>query len=91
MSLNFIVDAVIGTLFVAYMAERAWTRTLKTWPPERQPMRVVVAGLLLVSLGSLWWVMATSPRPWFYLAAPAGLYFLAISLGVWIRARSPQG
>ena len=91
MSLNFIVDAVVGTLIVALLAARAWTRTLKTWPPDRQLLRVVIAGLLLVSLGSLWWVMATSPRPWFYLAAPAGLYALAIFLGAWIRARSPQG
>ncbi len=91
MSLNFITHAVIGALFVAYMAERAWTRTLKAWPPDRQPMRVAVAGLLLVSIGGVGWAMAMGPMPWFYLDAPAGLYALAIFLGAWIRARSPQG
>ena len=93
MSLNFIAHVVVGTPIVAYMAARAWTRMLKTWPPDRQPMRVAVAGLLLVSLGGLWWAMVIgpSPMPWFYLAAPAGLYALAIFLGAWIRARSPQG
>ena len=91
MSLNFITHAVIGTLFVAYMAERAWTRTLKAWPPDRQPTRVAVAGLLLVSLGGIWWAMATGPNPWFYLAAPAVLYILAVFLGKRIQARSPQG
>ena len=91
MSLNFIVHVVIATPLVAYLAERAWTRTLKSWPPDRQPMRVVVAGLLLVSLGGMWWAMAMGPKPWFYLAAPAGLLFLAVFLGNRIRARSPQG
>ena len=78
-------------LFVTFMARHAWTRTLKAWPPDRQPMRVVVAGLLLVSIGGVGWVMAIGPMPWFYLAAPAGLYALAISLGNRIRARSPHG
>ncbi len=91
MSLNFIAHVVIATPLVAFLAARIWTRTLKAWPPDRQPMRVVVAGLLLVSLGGVWWAMAMGPKPWFYLAAPAVLCFLVTSLGNRIRARSPQG
>ena len=91
MSLNFIAHVVVATPLVAFLGARIWTRTLKAWPPDRQPMRVVVAGLLLVSLGGIWWAMATGPNPWFYLAAPAVLYILAVFLGKRIQARSPQG
>ena len=91
MSLNFIVHAVIGTLFVAFMAKTAWARMLKAWPPDRQPMRDFVAGLLLVSLGSVWWVLATGPGPWFYFVAAAAPYFLAFYLSVRIRSRSSRG
>ena len=91
MSLNFAFHVVLGTLFVAFLAERAWTRVLKAWPPDRQPMRDFVAGLLLVSLGSTWWVMATGPGPWFYLPAAAAPYFLAFYLSARIRSRSSQG
>ena len=91
MSLNFITHALVAALFATFMASNAWTRTLRAWPRDRQPMRVVVAGLLLVSIVAVGWVMAIGLKPWFYLAAPAGLYVLAIYLGVWIRARIPQG
>ena len=88
MSLNFAFHVVLGTLFVAFMAKTAWTRMLKAWPPDRQPMRDFVAGLLLVSLGSTWWVMATGPGPWFNFAAALAPYFLAFYLSARIRSRS---